>query len=121
MGSFRRPDDLLFCGIRLTHTDIVTDGAGTQPGLLQYHTIIGTEASSGDVPDIGAVHFNGAGVHIVETHQQIDDGGLTASGRTYDSNSLPGFYLQVKVLDQLLLRYILEIYILQFYVALSLF
>ena len=34
MGSLRRPDDLLFCGIRLTHADIVTDGAGTQPGLL---------------------------------------------------------------------------------------
>ncbi len=121
MGSLCRCNHFLLRGLRFAHTDIVTNGTRSQPGLLQHHTIIGSQAASRDIPDVCTIHPDTSFLHIIKTHQQIDDRSLTASGRSYNRHSLSRFYFQIKVLDQLLLRNILKLHIGKLYVALRLF
>ena len=44
----------------------------------------------GNVADVVAVDLDGAGIHIVETRNQIRDGRLSGAGRSDESDHLPG-------------------------------
>ena len=46
----------------------------------------------GQVTDVSSVHADTPAVHVIETHQQIDDRGLAAAGGSHDGNSLTGFH-----------------------------
>ncbi len=109
--------NLLFPGIRFSHTDIVPYGSRPQPGLLEHHAIAGAQASSGQLPDIRAVHPNLTAVHIIEPHQQIDKRCLSAACRAHDGHPLPRLHLQIEILDQLFFRCIAEADLFQLHIA----
>ena len=95
-----RADHLLLRGVRPAHEDVFPDGAALQPGILQHHAVGAAETLPGHPADICAVHPDAPSVHIVETHKQVDQRRLPASGGAYDGNPLSRFYRQVQILDQ---------------------
>ena len=59
------------------------------------------------------IHQDGAIVDVVETHQQLDHGGLPGAGRTDDGDLLTGFSIEGKVVDDDLIRAVAEVDILE--------
>ena len=113
MRGLCRGDDLLVRCVRLAHDDILADGAGLEPGVLQHHAVGRAQAAARQLADILAAHADAAAVHIVEAHEQIDDRRLAAAGRADDGNTLAGLRGKIKMLDQVLLRDIGERDVLQ--------
>ena len=66
---------------------------------------------SGVIPDIRTVHGNTAVLHIVETHQQIDQRRLAAAGGSDDRHTLARFHGHGQILDQMLLLRIGKIHV----------
>ena len=117
MSCLGRRHDFRLCSLRGTIGDILPNGTCLQPGILQHHAIASPQGFSGNLPNIFACGADRAIVHIVKAHQQIDEGGLSAAGRTNDGHPLTGHYLQIQILDQRLLGHIGEIHIQQFHLA----
>ena len=67
--------------------------------------------------DVNAVYEDGAPGYIIEPHQQVNQGGFPHSGRSYDGNHLPAFYLGIQSLKQRLLRCVGEVYIFKCHVS----
>ena len=51
---------------------------------------------------------NGAGVHIVKAHQQLDHGGFACAGGADNGNFLAGFYIAAEIPDNSLFRRVAE-------------
>ena len=64
-----------------------------------------------------AVDGDGALVHVVEAHQQVDEGALAAAGGSYDGGGLAGFYVEVEVFDEFLVFYVGEVHVLDIHFA----
>lgn len=105
--------DLLVRCVRFAHDDILADGTGLEPGVLQHHAVGRAQTAARQLADILAAHADTAAVHIVEAHEQIDDRRLAAAGRPDDGNTLAGLRGKIKMLDQVLLRDIGERDVLQ--------
>ena len=106
MACLRRCFDLFLRRIRLSDRNVVADGSGSQPGFLQHHAVSRTQAVSGHFPDIHIFYRNGAAVYIIKPHQQVDHRGFAASGGSDNRHALTRLYLQIEVLNELLLRHI---------------
>ena len=98
-----RLDDLLVGGVGPTHGDVVTYGAGFEPGLLQNHAEVATQRIVGDLTDVGTVHKDPTALYVIEAHQQIDQCRFAATGRAYDGDLLTRLDMQGKVLKKLAL------------------
>ena len=104
MGGFGCGFDLFLRGVRFAHCDIIPDGACSEPGILKHHSIGPPQAFSGNTADIPAADTDTAAVHIIKTHQQIDDSSLSAAGGSHNCHSLPRLHMEIKILHQLYLR-----------------
>ena len=51
--------------------------------VYKRQAVAAAQGGAGHIPDIGAGHLDAAAVHIIETHQQIDEGGLAAVSYTH--------------------------------------
>ena len=80
IGGLGGGNDLFVGGIQTAIADILHDGALEQPGVLQHHAEALAQGTAVKVADIVAVQGDGAGIHIVEPHEQVDEGGLAAAG-----------------------------------------
>ena len=70
--------------------DVLHDRAVVEPGILQDHAEHAAQVAAGEIPDVVAVHQDGAAVDIVEAHQQLDHGGLAGAGWADDGDLLAG-------------------------------
>ena len=120
MGCFGRGNDLFVGGVGLAVGDVLADGAGAQPGVLQHHAVAAAQGSAGHVPDVVAGNGDGAAVDIIEPHEQVDEGGLAAAGGADDGDALAGLDVQVQALDEGAVRQVAEGDILQFHMAVRL-
>ena len=118
VGGLRGGDHLLVGGVGLAHDDVLPDGAGLQPGVLQHHAVGGAQAVARHVADVAALDADAAGIHVVKAHQQVDDGGLAAAGGADDGDALARLHGQVEVADQLLLRVVGERHVAALHAAL---
>ena len=66
------------------------------------------QAVAGYFPDVAAVNRNGAFIHVVEPHEQVDKRRLAAAGGTDNGDTLAVSDIQVEMLDQADLRHIRE-------------
>jgi len=82
--------------------------------------VAAAQRGAGHIPDIGAGHIDAAAVHIIEPHEQVDEGGLAAAGRAYDGNALAGLYVQREPLDERAVGQVAEGHILQLHMAVRL-
>ena len=79
------------------------------------------QAISGQKADLIAVQADTAAVDIVETHQKVDDRGLSGAGRPDDSDDRTGRGMHAEVMDDRHIRQIAESDIVQRDIAADLF
>ena len=85
-GGLGGSHHLVHGGALLAVGDVFKDGAVEQPGVLQHHGVGSAEGVPFDLPDLVSVHVNGAVVHVVEPHEQVDDGGLARARGAHDGD-----------------------------------
>ena len=120
MGGFGCCHDLFKACIRLAVGNVFPHGTGPQPCILQHHAVAAAQGSAGHIPDVGAGHLDGTAVHIIEAHEQVDEGGLAAAGGADDGDALAGLDVQVQALDEGAVRQVAEGDILQLHMAVRL-
>ena len=86
--------------------DVVVDRALEQPCILQHHAEAAPDFLAGRVAGIDAIDEDPTGLHLVEPHEQIHEGGLACSGGADDRDRLPGLDIKAQILDK---RHILEV------------
>ena len=76
---YKRQLHLLVGGVQLAVADVVADGAVEQPRVLQHHAEHRAQVVAREVADIVAAYLDGARLHVVEAHEQLDHGGLAGA------------------------------------------
>ena len=117
MGGTGGGYDFLIGGIGAPEGDILPHRAAAEPGFLQDHAPRAAQRVPRQVADVVPADRHRPAVHIVEPHEQVDDGGLAATGRSDDGNALPVLHRQREVPDQLAVGRIGERYAIQFHTA----
>ena len=102
-------DHLVPRGPGLAVRDVLADGATEQPGLLQHHAEFAAQRRPRHRGDVDPVQQDLAAVDLVETLQQVDQGGLAGAGGAHDGDGLAGFGLHTQARDQRTLRGIAEV------------
>ena len=105
--------DLLGARTELAVADVVTDGAGEEPGVLQHHAEHAAHVIAADLARIDAVHTDPPAVDLVEAHQEVDNRRLTGSRRADDRDRLPRLRLETEVRDQGLFGFVAEGHVLE--------
>ncbi len=108
MGRLGRGDDLLIGGLQPAVADILHDGAGKEPRVLQHHAKGVAQLGALNVAQVHAVHADAALVHIVEAQQQLDHGGLAGAGLAHQGNGLAGVHMAGEVADDGLVAVVSE-------------
>ena len=83
---------------------ILPDGALEQPRVLQNHAEQAVDALPLHLRGGDAVDADLAGGQVVESHEQVDHGGLARAGGADDGHLLAGLYMGGEVLDDDLVR-----------------
>ena len=117
VSCLRCGDDFLAGCLRASVGDVFINGSVEQPGILQDHRIGGTQTLSCDIRGAESVHKDLTAVNIVETHQQVDKGGLSGTGRTYDGDEASFRSLHTEIFQNHFIFGISKIHILQFDIA----
>ena len=92
-------DDLVVGGVGTADGDVLAHRRAPHPGILQYHAPAAAQARAREVAHVVAVHRHAAGVDVVEAHEQVDEGGLSAAGVADERNAAPGLGGKVEVLQ----------------------
>ena len=93
MGCLCRCDDFLIRGIQSSVSDILHDSALEQPCILKHHAKYIPELTSVEILYIVSIQKYSTAIHVVESHEQLDHGGLARSGRSDYSYLLSRFYM----------------------------
>src|SRR3990170_1184365 len=105
-------------GVGTTIANILNDGAVEKPGILQDHCKHSAQVAAGEIPDVVAIHQDGAAFYVVETHQQFDHGGFSSSGRANKGNLLAGPGDGREIFDDDFVRSVTELNVLELHGAL---
>jgi len=111
MAGLGGGDDFLIRRVRLAHGDVLADGSGGEPRILQNHADVFAQAAARQAARLVAVHADFTGIHVVKAHQQVDHRRLAAAGRADDGDALAGLNVQREILDQLTIRGVGEIHV----------
>ena len=88
-------DHFFVCGIRSSKSDVVTNRAAEQIGLLQHDPDLFAQRIDRHVAQVGAIDQNLAAGRIVEARQQVNDRRLAAARHPQQSDRLPRLRLDV--------------------------
>ena len=86
VGLFGGGHDLPVGGVGLAQCDILTNGAGLQPGVLEDHADVMPQRAPVHLPCILTIQTDPAPIRIIEAHEQIDERGLAAAGGASPQN-----------------------------------
>ena len=100
--------DLLVGRLFATIGDVVADGAGEQPGVLQHHPEQASQVAARHLPRVHAVDEDATLVQLVEAQQQVDEGGLAGAGGADDGYGGAGRHVQVEILYERRVREVAE-------------
>ena len=103
MGGLGGGDDLLIGRIGSSVGNILPHRSGRKPGVLQDHAIAFPQRMAGHPANVGISDLDASLLDVIKPHEQVDDGGLSASRGTYDGHALTALQGQIQVADQLLL------------------
>ena len=109
-------DFFLLC-LRPPHCNVVANRSSGQPRFLQHHAKSASQIGPSHLPDINPFNFYCTAVHIIETHQKINQRCFPTSGGAHNRDTLPCLYPQIKILNQLFFRNIGKIHMLQRHIA----
>ena len=88
-----------------------------EPGILQNHGEGAPQRRPCQRPDILSVHINGAAVHIIKPHQQVDNGGFSGPGRSDDGRHTSWLGMEVQIPDNRLTFHIGKVHMLHTNIA----
>ena len=100
---------LLVGGVEFTVADIVEHGAREEVGLLKHDAHRFAKALLRDVGNGDAVVEDMALLDLVETVDEVDDGGLSGTRAAHKGDLLAGVSVDVDVVEHLLIRRIAKI------------
>ena len=98
VGCLCRRNHRLPGGIRTAIGDIVVNGSVKQPGILQYHGKRPPEAFPCHLINGLVIDTDFSSLWVIKTHEQIDNGSFSCTGRAYNGNHIPRLGLQVHIL-----------------------
>ena len=88
VGLVAGPDDLLPGGVGPAEGHVLGDGAAEEPGVLEDHGEAVPGGGPGIFGHVPAAQQNLTGIHVIEPHEQVDEGGLAGTGGTDDGDVL---------------------------------
>ena len=100
IGCGRRVHYLFEGSIQFSEADIPCDCVLIKPSVLQHQAELGTQVSTGQFFRVVAIYFDGARIHLIEAHQEIDHRSFAGACRTDDRHCFPAFDFYVEILDQ---------------------
>ena len=103
-------DDFLVCRVRFAHGDVLANRSRREPRVLQNHADVFAQIVARQAARLVVVHVDFAGIHIVEAHEQVDHRRLAAACRADDGDALAGLNVQREIFDQLAIRGIGEMH-----------
>ena len=113
--------NLLVGGIGSAIANIFQNGIGKQEHILLDNTDIFVQALLGHIPDILAVNGNAATADLIEPRDQLAQGGLATTGRSYNGNGLASLHRQRHILQHIQIPIVGKAYILHGDAALHMF
>ena len=76
-SPLRRRDDLVTRSTRLSHGNVVGYGLVKQPGILRHERLQVAEVSRIDIAHVPTRNLRTPPVNVPETHEQLENGGLS--------------------------------------------
>ena len=111
---------LFIGGIELAVADVLADGALEQPGVLQHHAHHGAKVVAFELAHVVPADADGAGINVVEAHEQLHHGGLAGTGGAHDGHRLPRAHLRREIGDHRLARLVAEAHLVELDAAINL-
>ncbi len=99
VGRLGRGLDFRVRGLGVADGDVLSHGRAAHPGVLQDHAPAAAQARAREVAHVLPVHAHLAGIHVVEAHEQVDEGGLSAAGVAHEGDALARLGHEVHVLE----------------------
>ena len=99
IGRARCFNQFFFRCIRSAEQDVVTDRSVEEEYVLEYTGDILSEKVELQVADVVTTDANGPRLNIVESRDEVRNGGLPCSGWTHKCNNLSGVYWKADVLQ----------------------
>ena len=121
VGRLCRPDHVFVRSVKLSVPDVFHDGAVEKPRVLQHHAEHFPKFAPVEIPDVMAVDADGAAVHVIEPHEQLDHGRLAGAGRTDDGDLLAFLHFRGEVIDDRFVGIISEIHMVKFHISVQAF
>ena len=115
--GLRRRDDLGVGRVGAAVADVFHDRALEEPRVLQHHAEGTPQITARIVAHVAPVDEDGAGVHIVKAHEQLDHGGLAGAGRADDGDSPARRHVAAPVVDDRLREIVAEAHVAERHVA----
>ena len=100
-SAFGGFDHIFIIRIGAAVNDVFTHRTVQQRGVLRHHANLGTQAVLCDVGNILSIDQDAAFANIVETQQQIDDGGFPRTGSPYQTDFFAGTDGEIELVDNI--------------------
>ena len=107
----------LICRIQFTIADIFPNSSSEQMSILKYNSQRTSEVVFLNLRDVDSVVTDLTFLNIVETVNQVCDGCLTGTGRTYESKFLSWFCKETDVFQNYFIRVITKSNIFETYIS----
>ena len=119
MGTYGlgSPNDLFIGSFSVSITDIIHNGTGKNEAVLHHDSHLCTKRMQCHLGDIYAVNQYPAGIHVVETADQVDYGCLTRTGGTHQGIGFTCFHRKRYILQNGISFFITEIHMFKGYVT----
>ena len=123
LGVLGRLDHLLLGGVGPAPQEVLPDGAGEEDVVLEHHTDALAQLLQGVVPHVHPVQQHRTAGHVVETGDQVHQGGLSGAGAAHHGDELAGLDGEVNAAEHVLTGaagVVLEVHVLELHLALGL-
>ncbi len=103
--------------VLLAVDDIFIDRTVEEPCVLQHHRVSTAQGIALDIAQLHAFHVDITAVHVIKTHEQVDDGGLACARGTNDRDRLAGFCMHGDLVKDCLFGSVAEGDVFKFHVS----
>ncbi len=104
---------LLVRGVWAPEHEVLANGGALHPRVLKDHAVGPAQALPRDRSDVVAVHLDGSRVHVVEAHEEVDDGRLAAARGAHDGNPHAWPDVKREVLDEGMVLHVREAHVVE--------
>ena len=91
--------------------DVLGDGPGEEPRVLEHHRVALPDRGPRRFPDVPPFELHFPAVRVVEAHEEIDDRGLPRSRGSDDGRRHAGVHAEGEIVQDLPLRGVAEIHV----------